>query len=97
MRPAFHKPGVIPLLALVVFSLLALVPSLPSIYGGKFADFSYYYVSGARRTSIVLTLASRLLAERITELTNAQMHPFSGMASWISNPTVPHPPAVGKP
>lgn len=49
MRPALHKPGAIPFLALILFSLLSLVPSLPSIYSLKFADFGYYYGSGARR------------------------------------------------
>ncbi|KAJ5832322.1 hypothetical protein N7474_000633 [Penicillium riverlandense] len=53
MRPPLHKPGAIPLLALVVFSLLSLVPSLPSIYSLKFADFGYYYGSGARQAPLI--------------------------------------------
>lgn len=48
MRPGLDKPGALPLLVLIVFSLLTLAPSLSSIY--KFADLVYYY-PGAR-TSI---------------------------------------------
>lgn len=48
MRPGLDKPGALPLLVLIVFSLLTLAPSLSSIY--KFADLTYYY-PGAR-TSI---------------------------------------------
>jgi hypothetical protein len=51
MRPGLDKPGALPLLALIVFSLLTLVPSLSSIYNIKFADFSYF-TGGARSTSI---------------------------------------------
>lgn len=50
MRPGLGKPGALPLLALIVFSLLTLVPSLSSIYNIKVADFAYY-PTGARRTS----------------------------------------------
>ncbi|KAJ5745792.1 hypothetical protein N7520_010974 [Penicillium odoratum] len=42
MRPGLHKPGAFPLLALVIFSLLTLVPSLPSIYSLKLTDLTYY-------------------------------------------------------
>ncbi|KAJ5587601.1 uncharacterized protein N7459_003366 [Penicillium hispanicum] len=42
MRPGLDKPGALPLLALIVFSLLTLVPSLSSIYNIKFTDFTYY-------------------------------------------------------
>lgn len=46
MRPGLGKPGALPLLALVVFSLLTLAPSLSSIYNINFADFPY----ASRRT-----------------------------------------------
>lgn len=55
MRPGLAKPGALPLLALIVFSLLTLVPSLSSIYNIKFADFAFYS-NGARRMSIGLIL-----------------------------------------
>ncbi|OGE55894.1 hypothetical protein PENARI_c003G03544 [Penicillium arizonense] len=42
MRFGLDKPGALPLLALIVFSLLTLVPSLSNIYNLKFADFSFY-------------------------------------------------------
>ncbi|KAJ5635906.1 uncharacterized protein N7484_009219 [Penicillium longicatenatum] len=42
MRPGLDKPGALPLLALIIFSLLTLVPSLPSIYSLKLADFTHY-------------------------------------------------------
>ncbi|KAJ6102870.1 hypothetical protein N7486_005297 [Penicillium sp. IBT 16267x] len=42
MRPGLDKPGALPLLALILFSLLTLVPSLPSIYSLKLADFTHY-------------------------------------------------------
>lgn len=51
MRSGLDKPGALPLLALIVFSLLTLVPSLSSIYNIKFADFSHF-TGGARSTSI---------------------------------------------
>lgn len=47
MRSGLDKPGALPLLALIVFSLLTLVPSLSNIYNLKFADFSFY--SGTSR------------------------------------------------
>ncbi|KAK9852273.1 hypothetical protein MYU51_008695 [Penicillium brevicompactum] len=65
MRSGLHKPGALPLLALVVFSLLTLVPSLSSIYNLKLADFSFY--SGAARHL-------PLLQDGVTEL--PQAHPF---------------------
>lgn len=48
MRPGLHKPGALPLLALIVFSLLTLAPSLPSIYNLKLTDLTYF-VHGAHR------------------------------------------------
>lgn len=51
MRPGLDKPGALPLLALIVFSLLTLAPSLSSIYNIKFADFGYF-TGGARSMSI---------------------------------------------
>lgn len=48
MRPGLGKPGALPLLAMIVFSLLTLVPSLSSIYNLKFADFTYYTASARR-------------------------------------------------
>ncbi|KAJ5152118.1 hypothetical protein N7492_010413 [Penicillium capsulatum] len=42
MRPGLDKPGALPLLALIIFSLLTLVPSLSSIYNLKFADLADY-------------------------------------------------------
>lgn len=52
MRPGLAKPGALPLLALIVFSLLTLVPSLSSIYNIKLADFTFY--TGARRMFLSL-------------------------------------------
>ncbi|KAJ5370547.1 uncharacterized protein N7496_006639 [Penicillium cataractarum] len=52
MRPGLDKPGALPLLALIVFSLLTLVPSLSSIYNIKFADFSYF-TGGARKLPLI--------------------------------------------
>lgn len=51
MRSGLDKPGALPLLALVVFSLLTLVPSLSSIYNIKLADFGYL-TGGTRSMSI---------------------------------------------
>lgn len=48
MRSGLHKPGALPLLLLVVFSLLTLVPSLSSIYNLKLTDLAFYS-GGARR------------------------------------------------
>lgn len=50
MRSGLDKPGALPLLILIVFSLLTLVPSLPSLYHSKFADFSFY-TGAVRRMS----------------------------------------------
>jgi hypothetical protein len=50
MRSGLDKPGALPLLILIAFSLLTLVPSLPNLYHSKFADFSFY-TGAARRTS----------------------------------------------
>jgi hypothetical protein len=47
MRSGLDKPGALPLLILIAFSLLTLVPSLPNLYHSKFADFSFY--TGAAR------------------------------------------------
>jgi hypothetical protein len=55
MRSGLNKPGALPLLALVVFSLLTLVPSLPNLYNSKFADFSFY-TGAARRKFAVLQI-----------------------------------------
>jgi len=51
MRAGLAKRGALPLLALIVFSLLTLVPSLSSIYNIKLADFTYS-ANGARRMFI---------------------------------------------
>lgn len=50
MWSSLDKPGALPLLILIVFSLLTLVPSLPNLYHSKFADFSFY-TGAARRMS----------------------------------------------
>ncbi|KAF3384907.1 hypothetical protein F1880_002377 [Penicillium rolfsii] len=52
MRPGLDKPGALPLLALIVFSLLTLVPSLSSIYNLKLTDFSYF-TGGARKLPLI--------------------------------------------
>ncbi|KAJ5160274.1 uncharacterized protein N7482_007278 [Penicillium canariense] len=52
MRPGLDKPGALPLLALILFSLLTLVPSLSSIYNIKFADFNLF-ASGARQIPLI--------------------------------------------
>jgi hypothetical protein len=41
MRPGLDKPGALPLLVVVIFSLLTLAPSLSNIYNLKLADFSF--------------------------------------------------------
>ncbi|KAJ5894030.1 hypothetical protein N7495_005721 [Penicillium taxi] len=51
MRPGLDKPGALPLLALIVFSLLTLVPSLSNIYNLKLADFPF--ASGARQVPLI--------------------------------------------
>ncbi|CAG8098356.1 unnamed protein product [Penicillium olsonii] len=81
MRSGLDKPGALPLLALVVFSLLTLVPSLSSIYNLKLADFSFY--SGtARRMWTPSTVPESpltpaevpLLQDGVTEIN--KVHPF---------------------
>ncbi|KAJ5860293.1 uncharacterized protein N7529_007603 [Penicillium soppii] len=52
MRSGLEKPGALPLLALVVFSLLTLVPSLSSIYNLKLADLNFY-PGGARQVPLL--------------------------------------------
>ncbi|KAJ5588931.1 hypothetical protein N7537_011609 [Penicillium hordei] len=59
MWSGLDKPGALPLLILIVFSLLTLVPSLPNLYHSKFADFSFY--TGAARQI-------PLLQDSVTEL-----------------------------
>lgn len=51
MRAGLDKPGALPLLAFIIFSLLTLVPSLSNFYNIKLADLSYYS-RGARSSSI---------------------------------------------
>lgn len=52
MRPGLlDKPGALPLLIAVIFSLLTLAPSLSNIYNAKLADFTYN-TYGARREYI---------------------------------------------
>jgi hypothetical protein len=63
MWSGLDKPGALPLLILIVFSLLTLVPSLPNLYHSKFADFSFY-TGAARRMSPFLPSSSSF------ELTN---------------------------
>jgi hypothetical protein len=90
MLSGLGKPGALPLLALIVFSLLTLVPSLSSIYNLKLADFSFY-PGGARRKSPVSSgyLASAnqafhaeipLLQDGMTEAPTA--HPLSEYKPW---------------
>ncbi|KAJ5939776.1 hypothetical protein N7466_002910 [Penicillium verhagenii] len=71
MRPGLHKPGALPLLVLIIFSLLALVPSLPSIYSLKLADFTYY-IGGAQIP---------LIQDNVAEL-SSDTHP-SDRSPWI--------------
>ncbi|KAJ5950932.1 uncharacterized protein N7479_009345 [Penicillium vulpinum] len=74
MRSGLHKPGALPLLILIVFSLLTLVPSLPNLYHSKFADFSFY--TGAARQV-------PLLQDSVTELTQ-KAHPLNEpRKSWV--------------
>jgi hypothetical protein len=95
MRPGLAKPGALPLLALIVFSLLTLVPSLSSIYNIKFADFTYY-AKGARRMSIGSVLKEcwnvelthgplsevPLIQKSAAELTS-ETHPIDPRKPWI--------------
>lgn len=57
MRSGLDTPGALPLLILIAFSLLTLVPSLPNLYNSKLADFSFY-TGGARRTSPFRSISS---------------------------------------
>ncbi|CAG8057649.1 unnamed protein product [Penicillium salamii] len=77
MRSGLGKPGALPLLALVVFSLLTLVPSLSNLYNLKLADFSFH--SGTARQL-------PLLQDGVTELPKA--HPFEPREPWP--PAAPH-------
>jgi hypothetical protein len=59
MHPGLDKPGALPLLIVVIFSLLTLAPSLSNIYNLKLTDFSFN-THGARRKfmGICIALAS---------------------------------------
>ncbi|KGO67780.1 hypothetical protein PITC_048660 [Penicillium italicum] len=59
MRSGLDTPGALPLLILIAFSLLTLVPSLPNLYNSKFADFSFF-TGAARRTSPFQPISSSL-------------------------------------
>ncbi|KAJ5091782.1 hypothetical protein NUU61_006652 [Penicillium alfredii] len=86
MRPGLGKPGAIPLLALIVFSLLTLVPSLSNIYNLKLADFSYY-AGGAQHVPLIKD-----------GLAEDPSHPSPRSASrkaWIV--AAPHRPRVNRP
>ncbi|KAJ5794058.1 hypothetical protein N7457_000657 [Penicillium paradoxum] len=65
MRSGFNKPGALPLLALIVFSLLTLVPSLPNLYNSKFADFSFY-TGAARQVPLLKDSANEVLPKTHT-------------------------------
>ncbi|KAJ6167917.1 hypothetical protein N7497_000760 [Penicillium chrysogenum] len=74
MRSGLDKPGALPLLILIAFSLLTLVPSLPNLYHSKFADFSFY--TGAARQV-------PLLQDSVTAL-GPKAHPLNeAQKSWI--------------
>ncbi|CAI7589129.1 unnamed protein product [Penicillium glandicola] len=74
MRSGLDKPGALPLLILIVFSLLTLVPSLPNLYHSKFADFSFY--TGAARQV-------PLLQDSVTEVA-PKAHPLNEpRKSWV--------------
>lgn len=62
-----HKPGAIPFLVLLVFSLLTLVLSMSSIYNLKLGDFGYYG-SGARRMFFRRLNRSPLLTVKFAEV-----------------------------
>ncbi|KAJ9481254.1 hypothetical protein VN97_g12237 [Penicillium thymicola] len=74
MWSSLDKPGALPLLILIVFSLLTLVPSLPNLYHSKFADFSFY-TSAARQIP--------LLQESVTELAPKAHTLIEPRKSWI--------------
>ncbi|KAJ5185420.1 hypothetical protein N7491_006713 [Penicillium cf. griseofulvum] len=74
MRSGFDKPGALPLLILIVFSLLTLVPSLPNLYHSKFADFSFYTGAAPQVP---------LLQDSVAELT-PKAHPLNEpRKSWV--------------
>ncbi|CAG8365238.1 unnamed protein product [Penicillium salamii] len=77
MRSGLGKPGALPLLALVVFSLLTLVPSLSNLYNLKLADFSFHSGTASQLP---------LLQDGVTELPKA--HPFEPREPWP--PAAPH-------
>lgn len=56
MRPGLDKPGALPLLIVVIFSLLTLAPSLSNIYNLKLTDFSFN-THGARRKFMGMCIA----------------------------------------
>ncbi|KAG0155253.1 hypothetical protein PDIDSM_827 [Penicillium digitatum] len=66
MRSGLDTPGALPLLILVAFSLLTLVPSLPNLYHSKFADFSFY--TGAVRQVPLLRNSVTELAPKVLPL-----------------------------
>ncbi|CRL19549.1 unnamed protein product [Penicillium camemberti] len=74
MWSSLDKPGALPLLILIVFSLLTLVPSLPNLYHSKFADFSFY--TGAARQI-------PLLQDSVTELAPKTHTLSEPRKSWI--------------
>ncbi|OQD63411.1 hypothetical protein PENPOL_c009G04187 [Penicillium polonicum] len=74
MWSSLDKPGALPLLILIVFSLLTLVPSLPNLYHSKFADFSFY--TGAARQI-------PLLQDSVTELAPKAHNLNEPRKSWI--------------
>lgn len=74
MWSGLDKPGALPLLILIVFSLLTLVPSLPNLYHSKFADFSFY--TGAARQI-------PLLQDSVTELAPKAHTLNEPRKSWI--------------
>ncbi|KAJ5713900.1 uncharacterized protein N7483_011081 [Penicillium malachiteum] len=78
MRPRLLKPGALPLLALIVFSLLTLVPSLPSIYNLKLADLTYF-VHRAPQVP--------LLKDVVAEPPSAETHLGDPRTPW--NPAAP--------
>ncbi|OQE94950.1 hypothetical protein PENNAL_c0003G06245 [Penicillium nalgiovense] len=82
MRSGLDKPGALPLLILIAFSLLTLVPSLPNLYHSKFADFSFY--TGAARQVPLLQDSDTELAPKAPSLNEARR-------SWIlqSSPLSP--------
>ncbi|KAJ5995328.1 hypothetical protein N7481_002305 [Penicillium waksmanii] len=72
MRPGLDKPGALPLLIVLIFSLLTLAPSLSNIYNLKLTDFSFN-THGARHMP--------LINEPVAEFPS-DMPPISYSASW---------------